>query len=68
MTLEELLEFNTMLLIEFKCLDNDDFYDYVDRHCDINNVFNVRYSELLDKFLNKYALNKPEKSDKNISN
>lgn len=63
MTLEELLEFNTMLMIENKCLKSDIFYDYVDRNCDINNVFNVRYDELLDKFLNKYALDNSEKSD-----
>ena len=63
MSLEELLEFNTMLLVESKCLGHEDFYNYVDEHCDINNRFNVRYQELLDKFLNKYALNKTEKSE-----
>lgn len=63
MNIEELLEFNTMLLIERKCQKDHSFYNYMDEHCDIDNKFNTRYNELLDKFLNKYALDKAEKSE-----
>ena len=66
MNIEELLEFNTMLLIERRCQEHNDFYNYVDRHCDVTNKFNTRYKELLDKFLNKYALDKAEKSEENL--
>ena len=55
-----------MLLIENNCFNNIKFADYVKKYYDVNK-FNNRYMELLDKFLNKYALNKPEKSEENIS-
>ena len=57
-------EFITMLLIEKKCQESTVFYDYFVEHAN-KEQFNQRYKELLDSFLNKYALNKTEKSEKN---
>ena len=51
-----------MLLIENACYNNDKFSKYIEEHYDIEK-FNKRYVELLDNFLNQYALNKTEKSD-----
>ena len=51
----ELIEFVAMLLIEKKCNIEPDFYDYVIVNSD-KDTFNKRYVELLDKFLNQYAL------------
>ena len=66
MTLEEILEFISMLLIENRCLnlhnEGADFHSYISKRCDIG-TFNARYKELLDKFLTNYALNTTEKSD-----
>lgn len=62
MTVEEYLEFLTMLLVENKCLKQEEFLDYVDKKCNINK-FNNRYDDLLDKFLNQYVVTKAEKSD-----
>ena len=63
MTLDEILEFISMLLIENRCLHGkENFYSYLSNHCDIS-TFNARYKELLDKFLTNYALNSAEKSD-----
>lgn len=62
MNVAEYIEFITMLLIENNSFNNIKFADYVKKYYDINK-FNSRYMELLDKFLNKYALNKPEKSE-----
>jgi hypothetical protein len=55
-------EFIVLLLIENNCYNNIMFSDYIDKHYDTKKI-NERYRELLDKFLNKYALNKAEKSD-----
>ena len=66
MNVAEYIEFISMLLIENNCYNNIKFADYVKKYYDVNK-FNNRYMELLDKFLNKYALNKPEKSEENIS-
>jgi hypothetical protein len=59
-------EFIVMLLIENNCFNNIKFSDYIKEHYNIDK-FNNRYMELLDSFLNEYALNKTEKSEENIS-
>ena len=61
---ERMLEFITMLLIENRCIidNNDMFIDFVEKNHDIK-AFNSRYKELLDEFLKPYALNKTEKSE-----
>ena len=58
----ELLELVAMLLIENRCNKGDEFYKYVEINTNIE-ICNKRYRQLLDKFLNNYALNKTEKSD-----
>jgi len=58
-------EFIIMLLIENRALlqsDREDFLDYLKEHYNLEK-FNERYTQLLDKFMNDYALNKTEKSD-----
>lgn len=55
-------EFIIMLLIERLSYKDDNFNDYFHNNYDVNK-FNDRYRELLDKFLDPYALNKTEKSD-----
>ena len=62
MSLEEREEFITFLLIENNCYNNIKFSDYIKNNYNVSE-FNKRYKELLDKFLNNYALNKTEKSD-----
>ena len=61
---EKMLEFIVMLLIENRCIidDNGIFIDFVEKNHNIE-AFNNRYKELLDEFLKPYALNKTEKSD-----
>lgn len=51
-----------MLLLEKKAFEHADFYEYLREYYDIDE-FNDRYRELLDDFLNRYALTKTEKSD-----
>ena len=56
---------NELLLlfsIEEKCEKDNSFYNHVVKFANPSK-FNDRYSELLDKFLNQYALNKAEKSE-----
>ena len=58
-------EFIIMLLIENRSYCSDDkgqFYEYLNERYDLDK-FNERYIQLLDKFLNKYALNNTEKSE-----
>lgn len=65
MTPNEYLELQTMLLIENRSYCSDDkgqFYKYLNERYDLDK-FNERYIQLLDKFLNKYALNNTEKSE-----
>jgi len=62
MDINELVEFNVMLLIEKKAKEEDKFYEYFLRKAN-KKKFNARYQELLDKYLNLYALNKTEKSE-----
>ena len=62
MTQEKMSEFIIMLLIEEACSRNEEYLEYVREHYNIKE-FNTRYRILLDTFLNRYALNKPEKSE-----
>ena len=59
-------EFLVLLLIENNCYNNIEFEDYIKKHYNVKKI-NKRYRELLDDFLNEYALNKTEKSEENIS-
>lgn len=67
MICSEAEEFIIMLLLENNCFNNIRFSDYLKDNYNTKK-FNERYKELLDNFLNKYALDKTEKSEKNISN
>ena len=61
-------EFIIMLLIENRSYcssDNGNFYHYLKEHYDLNK-FNKRYMELLDKFMEPYALDNTEKSEENL--
>lgn len=62
MTEYRLIEFATMLLIEKKAQEDLEFYNYLLANSD-KDAFNNRYKELLDEFLNQYALNNTEKSE-----
>ena len=59
-------EFIILLLLENNAYNNIQFSDYLKDKYDISK-FNKRYMELLDNFLKEYALNKTEKSEKDIS-
>ena len=64
MNFDEREEFIIMLLLENLAHRDKDFLNYMyDRY--EAKVFNDRYKELLDKFLEPYALNKTEKSEEN---
>lgn len=56
MSIEEILEFNTLLLLETSTKQNEDLEHYIEHKFSISNI-NKRYKILLDKFLNQYALN-----------
>ena len=56
-------EFIIMLLIEKKTEEDQKFYDWLYDNFNIE-AFNERYKELLDDFLNRYALDTTEKSAK----
>lgn len=62
MKIEDLVEFILMLLIENKVKGDDKFYEYFLKKAN-KKKFNARYQQLLDDFLNLYALNKTEKSE-----
>ena len=62
MIYERMSEFIIMLLLERLSIDNRDFEDYFKSNYNLNK-FNNRYKNLLDEFLNPYALNKTEKSE-----
>ena len=62
MNTNDLVEFIAMLLIEKKAKEDNKFYDYFIINSN-KESFNKRYDELLDNFLNLYAINKTEKSD-----
>ena len=55
-------EFIILLLLENNCFNNISFADYIENKYNSDRI-NKRYRELLDDFLNEYALNKTEKSD-----
>lgn len=59
-----MLEFSILLGLENGCKINPDLKDYIE-NLNFYNVIriNERYAELLDKFLNKYALTNTEKSE-----
>jgi hypothetical protein len=54
-----------MLLLENNCFNNIQFSDYIKKHYN-SDKFNKRYKELLDKFLEPYALKYAEKSEQNL--
>lgn len=62
MTEEEKSDFIIMLLIENLSYNDENFSNHLLKHYNIAKI-NSRYRELLDKFLNDYALNKSEKSE-----
>jgi len=61
---ERMLELITMLLIENRCIidDNGMFIEFIEKNHNVK-AFNNRYKGLLDEFLKPYALNKTEKSE-----
>ena len=65
MIYSEAEEFIIMLLLENNCFNNIRFSDYLKDNYNTKK-FNERYKELLDNFLNEYALNKTEKSEENL--
>ena len=65
MVVEEMQELIILLLLENRSLQNNkgqEFSQYLERKCNLN-ILNRRYKELLDKFIDNYALNKAEKSE-----
>lgn len=58
-------EFIILLLLENNCFNNLQFSDYLEKNYDSKKI-NKRYKELLDEFLEPYALNKIEKSRTNL--
>lgn len=66
MSSSEREEFTILLLLENNCYNNMRFANYIEDNYNLDK-FNKRYKELLDKFFNDYALNKTEKSDKNVA-
>lgn len=66
MNFREREEFAILLLLENNCYNSMQFANHIKDNYDIDK-FNNRYRELLDKFLNDYALNKTEKSDENVA-
>jgi hypothetical protein len=53
-----------LLLLETKFHDREDYHELLKKY-DCNKM-NDRFNELLDEFLNDYALNNTEKSGKNL--
>lgn len=62
MTQERKCEFSIMLHLERLANANIKFAEHLHDNYDMDK-FNKKYRELLDEFLNDYALNKTEKSD-----
>ena len=54
-----------LLLLETKVHDREEYYEMFKKEYNCNKM-NDRFNELLDKFLNEYALNNTEKSEKNL--
>ena len=59
---KELKELIILLLLETKFHDIEEYHELLKREYDCNKM-NNRFNKLLDKFLNKYALNNTEKSE-----
>lgn len=59
---ERKCEFSIMLHLERLASVNREFAEHLHNNYDMDK-FNKRYRELLDEFLNDYALNNTEKSD-----
>ena len=56
---ERMQELTIFLLLEEKSVS---IQEYIENNYDVSKI-NKRYKELLDDFLNEYALNTTEKSD-----
>ena len=54
-----------LLLLETKFHDRDDYHEMFKKEYNCDKI-NERFNELLDKFLNEYALNNTEKSEENL--
>ena len=54
-----------LLLLEARFHDREDYYEMFGREYNCDKI-NDRFNELLDKFLNEYALNNTEKSEENL--
>ena len=54
-----------LLLLETRFHDREDYHEMFKKEYNCNKI-NERFNELLDKFLNEYALNNTEKSEENL--
>ena len=54
-----------LLLLETKFHDREEYHEMFRKEYNCDKM-NDRFNELLDKFLNEYALNNTEKSEKNL--
>ena len=54
-----------LLLLETKFHDREDYHEMFKKEYNCDKI-NDRFNELLDEFLNEYALNNTEKSGKNL--
>jgi len=54
-----------LLLLETRFHDRDDYHEMFKKEYNCDKI-NDRFNELLDKFLNEYALNNTEKSEENL--
>ena len=54
-----------LLLLETRFHDRDDYHEMFKKEYNCDKI-NERFNELLDKFLNEYALNNTEKSEENL--
>ena len=54
-----------LLLLETKFHDREEYHEMFKKEYNCDKI-NDRFNELLDEFLNKYALNNTEKSEQNL--
>ena len=54
-----------LLLLETKFHDSEDYHEMFKKEYNCDKI-NNRFNELLDEFLNEYALNNTEKSEQNL--
>lgn len=54
-----------LLLLETKFHDREEYHEMFKKEYNCDKI-NDRFNELLDKFLNEYALNNTEKSEENL--